>query len=363
MIKVLQVGLTYNPGGMENCVINYYRNIDRSKFKFYFVDNYGKGLAFEEEIEDNGDIIYYLPNVKQNPFSNIFKYTKLLMYQHFDIIHINMLSAANMVPVIVAMIFSNAKIIVHSHSSSVPSSYLKVILNFLNLKLLRKLNVQKFACGKKAGYWMWGDEFDTRNILPNAIDLHRFCISNDKRSIVREYCGFRNDDVVLGFVGRICEEKNPLFLLRVLRNLVSKNQNYKLLIVGDGNLKKDFLRKIDEYGLEKNVFMAGVQNDVVDWYQAMDCFLLPSLFEGLPVVAIEAQAMGLPCLFSENITREIKLADKAFFLPINDNFNLWIEKIIELSNKPYQKPEMPKEYDITFAVKKLEEIYTGLSDI
>ena len=361
MLRILQIGLGPNPGGIESCILNYHRNIDKTKFTFDYADIYGNGLAHSAEIEALGGKIYKLPNYKKHPIKMARQLGRIIKEQNYDIVHINMLSAANMLPVRTAVKRGCGKVIVHCHNSAVPTGFLRTTLNNLNLNALRNLTVEKWACGVKAGQWMWGEAFDTENVIPNAIDSNRFTPVASVRKNIREMCGFKDEDVIVGFVGRFSEQKNVLFLPEILSELKKHSAEYKMLLVGDGDLKTQLQEKFSAFGLDGQVYYAGVQSNAADWYQAMDAFVLPSLFEGLPVVGIEAQANGLPCFLSNTITGELNITGTIQYLPIDGSAKVWADKIIDVLGETIRgNVAFPNEYEITFAAKKLEEKYASL---
>lgn len=360
MIHILQIGLCSNPGGIENCILNYHRFINKSKVQFDYVDIYGDGLAYSDEIIELGGKIYTLPNYKQKPISAAKGIKEILIKNNYDIIHINMLSAANLIPVLMSY-KTSALVIAHSHNSAVPSGIIRKLMNGINLNILRNLQIEKWACSIKAGKWMWGETFSPENVIPNAIDTERFSANLEIRKEIRQSCGFQPNDIVVGFVGRFSEQKNVLFLPEILAGLKEKSGNYKLLLVGEGVLKENLKRKIKELNLEKAVYFSGLQTDTSKWYQAMDIFVLPSLFEGLPVVAIEAQAAGLPCFISEYITKEVNISGTVKFLPIDKEAGKWVDSICEEEMNQRNRSDLVSDkYNIKCAARKLEERYTRL---
>lgn len=363
MLKILQIGLGPNPGGIENCIMNYYRNIDRDLFQFDFVDIYGQGLAYQEEMAFLGSKIFVLPNYKKYMFNNFTALKNIFKEHSYDIIHINVLSAANVIPILTSKIYSGAKIIVHCHNSDVPGGNLRKVLNLVNKFLFRYLADKRIACSMLAGNWMWGESFKYDSILYNAIDFNVYKPDKDLREFRRKECGFSDKDIVLGFVGRLTEQKNPLFLLDVLEKLMLNSVHYKLLVVGDGDYRSVFEKRIKAQGLNNNVYMAGVQDCTAEWYQAMDVFLLPSMFEGLPLVAIEAQAAGVKCLLSDRIGREASIVDSTVFLSI-EHLDSWISIIEKLAPRSsFSLANINQEYDITFAKEKLKDIYYNTKTI
>lgn len=363
MIHVLQIGLGSNFGGIENCILNYFRHIDRKIFSFDFIDMYGKGLAYSAEIKKLGGKIYELPSYKKHPLIMAYKLQKIIEENNYDIVHINMLSAANIIPVLIVAKYNN-EIIIHAHNTSVPSGMMRRVMNWFNVRKLRRMTVEKWGCSILAGKWMWGDGFDAKNVMPNAVDTKEFVFNPMVREKIRKQNGLREDDIVIGFVGRLSEQKNVLFLPEILFCLKHISEKYKLLLVGDGNLRKKLEKKVAKMDLGKEVFWAGLQSNTSQWYQAMDVFVLPSLFEGLPVVGVEAQAVGLPCFFSEQITEEIALRKNVYFLPINKGPYVWANAIHKRGTEHSGKNGVfPEKYDISYASKRLEDKYKEIVGI
>lgn len=363
MIKILQIGLSKNTGGVETCITNYVKHLNHNNFQVDFADIYGDGTAFSEELEKIGCNIYKLPNYKKHPVKMCTELKDVLIKNNYNLVHINLLSAANLFPVIISKKYCNGRVIVHSHNASVPSNMVRRVLNSINVHLLRKMDVEKWACGEKAGKWMWGDEFDSNNIIENAIDINRFgIIDNNAISAIKREIGFDEDAIIIGFIGHLVEQKNVFFLPEILKQLNDLSPNYRLLLIGSGPLEEELRRKFIEFQLDDKVFWAGNRNNIENWYHIMDVFILPSKFEGLPVVGVEAQATGIPCLFSDQITREIKLTDLAIFLPICKGPEVWAKEINDIiTNKNIENDILfPDRYNIEYAVKSLEKRYIDL---
>lgn len=362
LIHILQIGLSHRLGGIETCIMNYYKHIDRSEFQFDFVDIYGKGFTFSNEIKQLGGKIYILPDCRRSPVSAAYQLRRILKKGKYDVVHINVLSAANLVPTLVSCIFrKNFSVIVHSHNTDVPSGIFRKLLDRINRNILRRMPVERWACGIAAGRWMWGDSFDGKNVLPNAIDTTCFSFDANARERIRKECEFCEEDCVLGFVGRLVEQKNVLFLVEIMSELCKISPHYKLLIVGDGELKGKLKLKLKQNQLEDFVYFAGVQRNIAPWYSAMDAFVLPSCFEGFPIVGIEAQACGLPCFISDKVSTELKLTDCVFFLPINQKGKIWANEMSgRLKTDRSNCAVFPLEYNMTFAAKQLEKKYFEL---
>lgn len=363
-IRVLHVGLSANYGGIESFVVNYFKVIDKNRFIFDFADIYGNGIAYKDEIESLGGNIFILPNYKKHLLKMRREYVALIKRGKYDIIHIHMLSCANMIPVNEACKLKNVPIVVHCHSSSVSSGMIRRMLHCYNRTVINRLPIYKWACGIKAGYWMWESSFNEFNVISNAVDTNKFKLNVQLRKALREEYRFDDSDFVLGFVGKFCEAKNLLFLVSVLEKLKKKNGKFRLLMIGDGELKEEFIKKAYEKKVNDFVCCVGTQSNVSEWYSAMDCFVLPSKFEGLPFVAIEAQAAGLQSYISNLVTTEVKVTNGVDYLPIDNDGDEWAEKIDAFCKKygtGYRHTEnIPDKYDINKSCKNLENKYLEL---
>ena len=362
MIKVLQIGLSSNPGGVETCIINYVMHLDIEKFRVDFADIYGEGIAFSKEIRDRGCSIFILPNYKKHPLKMAKELKRILLKKKYDIVHINLLSAANLLPVIISNKYSNSKVIVHSHNAAIPSNRVRRILNNINIQILRNMKVEKWACGEKAGQWMWGRSFQSSNILENAIDVEKFR-SPDPLGVQSAFdeTGFNKDSIIIGFIGHLVEQKNVMFLPEIMQELNKRSAQYKLLLIGTGPMHDSLEEKFEELGVNNLVFWAGNKNDIENWYHIMNVFILPSRFEGFPMVGVEAQAAGLPCLFSDQISREIKLSDSVKFISIDSGAGIWASEIEKVSQDIYVNNKFSSEkYNIVSAAKRLERKYQVL---
>lgn len=361
LVRVLHVGLSNNPGGVENFVLNYHRNINRENIHFDYLDIYGTGIAFADEIHELGGHIYSVPYYKRHPILATKKLKKILLDNEFDVMHIHMQSAANLLPVIVGIKQKNIRIVCHTHSSSTPKGIARKILNQINQKIIRKLPVCKWACGKKSGEWMWGENFKWNDIIPNAIEYDLYKYDEKIRLQARSELMIHDDSKIIGFVGRFGSEKNIFFLIDVLIELLKISPVYKLLTVGGNELYDQFRNEIESKGLKENYYSVGIQFSAAKWYQAMDAFLLPSFFEGFPMVGVEAQASGLPCFFSDRIANEININGTAIFLPIGkENAAMWANAIHKSLEKQERVKKIPDEYIIEFAAKQLAKRYESI---
>lgn len=365
-MKVLQVGLSYNPGGIETCILSYYREICQYDVQFDFVCMYSH-LAFEDEILDLGGHIYYTSDIKKHPLRFRKELAEIIGREKYDVVHVNMLSAANIVPLVVARACGVKKVIAHSHNSSSPG-LIRNLLHIINKASIPRYATHFFACSQTASKWLFTREiYNSKKyiLINNAIDLNRFCHDQKVRERVRKTLDI-DEQKVIGHVGRFEEQKNHEYLIRIFSEICQKTDDYILLLVGEGELQVDIKRQVKELGLSEKVYFLGVRKDVNNLLQAMDIFVLPSLFEGLPVVAVEAQAMGIYCILSDIITKEVGISDRIMYLNINESAERWAEVII---NNEYEIPTeeqyahikkrfVERRYEIKSATKYLYNLYT-----
>ena len=310
-IRVLCVFSKLDRGGAETMCMNLYRRIDRSKVQFDFV-KHGPGTGvLEEEILALGGRIYEAPRYRIYNHRRYCKWWKkhLEMHPEHQIIHGHFFTISSIYFKIAQS--RGCITVAHSHSSGRLHGNLKEWIKGLFRKHIEKYADYCLACSQDAGNWL----FPHRPfiVLKNAVDVQKFSYSNQKAKEVREEFSF-GDSFVVGTVGRINAVKNPAEVVSIFRALYKKLPEARLLWVGDGPLRTEAGEMLSQAGLLDKVVFAGVRADVDRLMQAMDVFILPSLFEGLPVVLVEAQASGLPCLCSEVVTREDDLTGRCEFL-------------------------------------------------
>lgn len=351
-MKILHIGLYDQIGGIETFVMNYYRHIDRKKIQFDFIDMHN-GIAFNDEIKELGGKIYNVPTAK-HPLQQYREIKQIIHDHHYDLVHVHMLSAANIIPVLAAK-SAEAKIIVHSHNSGTPRGLLRKILHKVNQrKIIRKADTL-WACSKQAGKWFFGDKAKF-TVIPNAIDADKFKFDPQSRKTIRKKLNISKDAIVIGHVGRFEEQKNHTFLIDVFKEVHDKEPRAILLLIGDGELRPKIEQKVKNLDLEKSVIFLGRKTDVSKYYSAMDIFILPSLFEGLPIVAMEAAANRLPCLLSSEVTRETS-SPKTKYININST-NSWCQHILSLSQENNNRANsLQDKYKISTQADQLEHKY------
>ena len=359
-IRVLQIIGDVVGGGVETVIMNYYRNIDRTKIQFDFVVNKGALPQYIAQVKKYGGKVYEITSYK----SNILKYTyeiyKIIKENNYEIVHSNMNSLSGF-PLFAAYLACAKVRILHNHTTDNPAEGIRTIAKRILRPFARLFANQYWACSKLAAEWMYGKNAVINGrvtIINNAINLEKFKFNKEKREKLRKELGLENC-FVIGHVGRFMKQKNHEFLIDIFNEVLKQRNNAKLLLIGDGNLKSLIEAKVKNLGIEKAVIFLGVRNDVADLYNAMDVFILPSLYEGLPVVGVEVQANGLPFICSDKVTDEILLTDNIKLLSLRQPKTEWCDAILNTERKEVINIEktLLKNFDIKNESKKLKNLY------
>ena len=358
VIRVLHVVTYMGRGGLETMIMNYYRNIDRSRVQFDFLVHRDFEADYDKEIQELGGKIYRLPPL--NPLSK--EYLSKLdaffnKHKEYKIVHSH-LDCMSAIPLKYAKLHGVPVRIAHSHNSN-QTKDLKYLLKLFYKTKISKYANNLFACSNDAGRWMFGENADF-TVLNNAIDTEKYLFNNNTAQKIRKELKIESDSLVIGHVGRFENQKNHSFIIDIFAEILKKNSTSVLLLVGEGSLRKSIEEKVNSLGISNKVIFAGLRTDVNELLQAMDVFLFPSLYEGLPVSIVEAQASGLPCLISDKVPLECKKTDLVYQMNLSDSPDKWAEKVVELSKiKRENTYEEIKEsgFDIKSNAQKLEELY------
>ena len=357
-MRVLQVLGNLGYGGIETFLMNVYRHIDRDKIQFDFLvrsDNNGEKV---QEIESMGGRVFFSPSFIRHPVANYIFVRKFFKNhaEEYDAVHVHCNSFIYPLPVALAHKHKIKTIILHSHNTCNHGKLITLYHRF-NERRYDKYLSYRFACSEEAGKWMF--ENKPFSVVHNGIDLDVFRIDNENKARSRNKLGLAEKDLVIGHVGRFAEQKNHSFIIDIFSELHKQSENYKLLLVGDGELKENVLNRVMELGLTDSVVFTGNVSNVQDYMQAMDLFILSSKYEGLGIVGIEAQACGLPCVFSTEVPNEAKIIEKVEFVSLEDK-QKWIETIEKMVTLPKTVNTdiiRAAGYDIDETAKKLEDIY------
>ena len=356
MKKILVIVTTaFTPtGGLTTVMMNYYRVLPHDTYQIDFCSsNVAQKILFEE-LHQNGSCYYQLPLRK----SIIHYFISLMkLCRQYDIVHINANSATASLELLAAKLAGVKNRIIHNHTSKT----LHPILNFLLLPFYRTLYTTAIACSKEAGEWLYHTDF---KILKNAIDTKRFSFDKNMRSRIRKQYGISEKEVVIGHVGKFYEPKNHSFLIDIFAEYHLLNPSSKLLLVGDGVLRKIIEEKCERLKISNVVIMPGLKPNAQDFLQAMDIFLFPSLYEGMPLSVVEAQCSGLPCFVSDAITDSVCIGEDVFRLPLGKGKEYWAKKmnrfsLSDRSHRAGRNKELIKVagYDIYSEGKVLLEFY------
>lgn len=328
-IRVLQVVTHMERGGLETMLMNYYRNIDREKVQFDFLVHRSQRAAYDDEIEALGGTIHRLARLV--PWSRSYRNALdafFAAHKEYRVVHVHqdclssvILKAAKKhgIPVRIA----------HSHSSSQDKD-MKYPIKLLYKRWIPKYATGLLACGALAGDWMFDGA--PYHIVHNAIDTALYRFNPGVARCVRQELSISHDAWVVGHVGRFSWPKNHSFLLDVFSEIRKRRPEAVLVLVGDGELRSQVEEKIKALGLENSVILTGVRSDVPRMLQAMDAFLFPSLYEGVPVTMVEAQASGLPCYISKNVPPECKMTELVQSIDLSQSSAEWAEKILASEN-------------------------------
>lgn len=357
MIRILQIVTNMNRGGLETMIMNYYRNIDRTKIQFDFLVHRTEEGAYDKEIQELGGKIYHVSRLI--PWSR--RYKKELcdffeQHPEYKIVHVHQDCLSSVA--LQCAKKSNVPVrIAHSHNSSQDKN-IKYLIKLFYRNSIPKYATGLLACGKAAGDWMFcGAEY---KVLPNAIDLNKYEYQKNVEQKVRSELRLENK-FVLGHVGRFHKVKNHDFLIDIFAKCYEKNKDARLLLVGDGIEREHIIDKVKQLGLQEVVQLLGVRDDVNQLLQAMDVFVFPSLYEGLPVTLVEAQATGLPCVISDTISDECILEKSLVtYHSLEEHVEEWAETVLNCSKlKRMNCSEKIQEagYDIVEGAKMLQEYY------
>ena len=368
MLRVLHSVSNMARAGIETMLMNYYREIDRTRIQFDFLANKPVPGEYDEEIRSMGGRVFVSPGLNPLHFPKYRRFVADLLHNDPEIRIVHAHNEAMGYYALKSAKDAGIRVrIAHAHNTQIIRDY-KYPLKLVCKQLLPGAATDYWSCGRDAGIYYYGEKRwrESGFILHNAIDVSRFAFRQETRERLRRLHGLE-DCFVIGHVGRFNVQKNHSRLLDVFAEVAKAAPDARLALIGVGELEQEAKEKARALGLQEKVLFLGQMSDVSEWYHAMDCFVLPSLFEGLPVVGIEAQAAGLKCFFSDRVTDEVLLSPEAHRIPLEADDAEWADEILA-----YRKAVTDRSrgadavrragYDIHDEARKLQEIYLQMAD-
>lgn len=358
-----------NRGGAENALMNYYRQIDKDKVQFDFLLTNQNKCDFEDEILELGGKVFRVPLLTMCHPLKYISVVKHFLESHieYSIVHSHT-SSKSLIPLAIAKFCGVPIRIAHSHSSKSESGLRGAIRNIFKPFLKIAANYY-FSCGLQASDWLYGKKMTKKGeviIIRNVIDASKFRYDATKREEIRDMLGIRDSEFIIGHVARFCKEKNHLFSIDILKAIICKRPDSVLLLVGDGTLREKITSYAEGLGVADKVKMVGVVPNVYDYEQAMDAFILPSFYEGLPLSIIEAQVSGLPCFTTKDtVSEECSVTDLVKYLPLESGAEAWAKAILDSAKSPRidrYGEIVAAGYDSKTAATFLQDIYVKLAN-
>lgn len=365
-IKVLHRVSSAGVGGMEKYVFNNYRYIDRERIQFDLLSR-NVNLANDEEVCRMRMGVQIFQNTENTDREMFIKEINEILDVGYDAIHMNTSFWAGYLIEELAIQRGIPNVIVHAHSTGIDCidiqkrKQYEAMHEFYKSKFGRQYATYYCACSWKAADFLFGDRIPREeiHILRNAIELEKYTFNQSIRNLKRQELGIDNE-FVIGTVGRFSYQKNQRFLIDVFEKVHKRNPRTKLMLVGMGELENELREQVQQKSLEDSTFILIDRDDVNELMQAMDLFVLPSRFEGLPIVGVEAQASGLPCVISKAVTSELDITNNVTFLDLDEE--IWVLQILNkiscMEDRKNTYAQLSDAgYNITLAAKELEKIY------
>lgn len=358
-MKILYYIYGLNIGGAETFIYSVLSNIDTNKYHIDFVlqSHNNKNTNLLRLCQEKDAKIFYVPAFHRSLLKSIKETEDVISKEDYDLIHIHQNAMINIAPIIAGK-KCGVPVVMHSHNSLSNAGALGKVVHIINRTIFAS-KVNRLACGKEAGKWMYG-KLDFK-IISNAILLNRYKFSEEYRQEIRKRHGISRDELVVGHIGRFVVAKNHDYILDVFKRIVIKH-NARLVLVGDGELKKHIIDRVQSEGLAGKVIFTGNVDDAYKYYSAFDVLLFPSIFEGLPFTIVEAQAAGLYCLVSNNVTKDVKVTDCVRYIGLNSPTVVWEKEIDNCFKESRNRKKISDEmvgtvYDVKQMIVELEKQY------
>ena len=359
-IKVAMVTNHFGITGIGTVMMNYCKALNKNKFDLTILAGRPISEKYEKECKKYGIHLIALPSRHGESFNHYTALWKVLKAGRYDIVHVHGSSSMMAIELTIAKLAEIKIRIAHSHNSTCPNLKVHKLLN----PYFRKIYTKALACGKLAGDWLFGE--NNFEILPNGFHTENFAFSSEDRAAIRHKLGI-DDQLIIGHIGRINEQKNQGYLLDIFERVAAIRNDAVLLIVGTGPDEEKIKAKIQKHPYKERIIFYDETDNPAAFYSAMDMFVFPSRYEGLPIVLLEAQILGLPCVVSDRVTKEVDLGE-INWQSIDGDPKLWADAILAVKVRTAEERlvyreehiEVIQKYDITQTVKQLDKIYSYL---
>jgi len=357
MVRMLHIVGSMAPSGIGNYIMNVYRHIDRSKVQFDFIVHEHRSVSFEPEIEALGGKVYLATQKAESAIKNFNDIKRIVREGKYKIIFRHADNALVSLDLLAAKMGGARQLIPHSHSTSTPNPS----RHYAFMPLLNMLATTRFACSEPAGQWLYGDK--PFQVVQNAINLEQFSFDNEKRALLRKKLNL-NGKIVVGHVGNFMPVKNHSFMIDICKAMIRINPDVVFVFVGDGDLRKNIEEKIANLSLGKNIILTGVRTDTPQLLSAMDAFLFPSFYEGMPIAMVEAQATGLPCITTDVVTRKVDVTNRVTYMALEKPASEWAQRILDEASKyrsDRENLDRTKFISEGFDIHEMVKVYENLS--
>lgn len=358
MVKVLMVSNNLRMNGISSVIMNYIRNIDLTNLQIDIFAGSPINENYAKELEEYGCHVFKQKNRKEYPLEYYINLVSVILNNKYDCIHIHTNSCTCILELLIAKICGIKKRIAHCHNTSCNHK----MFHKIAYPLFSRLYTSGLACSKEAGKHLFKTEDFV--VLKNGIDVSVYSFNPKARIELRKKLGIKDEEIVIGHVGLFNEQKNQMFLIDVFNDLYNENNKLYLIFVGVGKKQEEIKEKVNELKIDNNVIFLNERQDVNEIYNVFDCFCFPSLYEGLGIVMLEAQANGLPCLASTGVPETTKFSNQLQYLPLKKE--IWLSALKEMKHDDREINSkascialLSAGYDIQSNANKLKEIYEG----
>lgn len=368
MIKVLHLFTTLDGGGVESFLYNYYSHMNLAEIKFDAIVPGTKTGYMEQNFISLNSEVFHVKRFRENPIKHLKDVGRIIKNNDYDIVHCH--GYKSTVGLVLAKIFGCKVRIIHSHMAFVNENFSVKAYRKLLTCIAKVFATDKFACGIDAAKWLFGEKnYDSGKvtIIHNAIDLSKYKYNESTRNKLRDEMNL-GKDFVLGNVARLTYQKNQIFLLYLMKEIIKLNPHTRLLLIGEGEDRNCLELECEKMGIENYVQFLGLRTDVPELLSTIDFFVLPSKYEGLPVVLAEIQAAGLQACVSDKITREINVTGSICYLSLDKPLENWAKTIVDCYTEKHMVDRhksgeimMNGKYDIMYQAEKLYELYFKLT--